>query len=257
MPEHRNNQLSRKPASNQLKQLLPPSGTLPPDWRHILWWKPVLSGLFVHSFAMALLLVVVDLLPERPVFATVVGAGGAIVLAPLYRGLENLVHGASHFDIAGNRRAKLNDFVGDLVAALPVFQTVSEFREPHLKKHHSDFNGDKDPCKKRHAEHPDVLSGELPSLWKTLAAVPRDAIAFYRVTGSNIATLMKGLLWHVALYVSPLIMLSGSATHSFGAWVLIFGPLFSATLPIVRCLAEMGEHDYRNFKTEGDKNARR
>lgn len=246
MKDFSENEHRRKPEQDLLKRM-PRIKHLPQSWVSTQWWKPVLSAALVHLTALAVFSMVI--LSSGSLMGVVFTAAlGAILLAPFYRGLENLVHGASHYDIAGIRRKRLNDLVGDIAAAYPVFQTIGQFRPLHIFMHHKHFNQGEDPCRSRHEVHPDVRSGRLPSLNKTLRSVPRDAIAFYKLVGSNPATMGKALTWHFCVYVLPLSVVHGSLGNAALAWCLVTVPLFSITLPTVRCLAEMGEHDYRDEK---------
>ena len=54
-------------------------------------------------------------------------------VARFQRGLECLVHEASHYN--WTRRRRLNDALANLLAALPVFSTVQEYRVGHFVHH--------------------------------------------------------------------------------------------------------------------------
>ena len=221
------------------------------DLRLRRWWKPVLSSLYVHSVAYTAMAGTIFALNTNAVLGLISGFFFSLVLAPLYRGLENLVHGASHGDILGNsgvllgiRRQRLNDVVGDWIAALPVGQRVSSFRERHVKDHHVGFDTDEDPCQQRMLRHTDTIRGNLPSLKATLLQLPREAVAFYRGSKSGKRTAMAGFSWHIVFLILPFSLLFGLKIAGT-AWIIIFMPLFLLTLPAVRAVAESGEHDYR------------
>lgn len=226
------------------------SGGLPHDWTKPSWWIPVGCALMVHAVTFSVIWVIAMLLADLWWAAIGIAIVGAVIVAPFFRGLESLVHGAAHYDILGFKRAAANDFLGNLVAAFPVFQTVEEFRPRHLELHHGGFNGEDDPCKQRLRAHPNTGRGALPTFWTTLQTVPSETIAFYRVVGSNPRTLIKGMAWHIIFYVLPLSAIAGSIAVASVAWGLLVAPLFTITLPIVRCLAETGEHDYRDLPAE-------
>ncbi len=80
-------------------------------------------------------------------FACTVTVG---VLARQFRGLENLVHDASYYNWSRSKRG-LNNFLGYVLAAIPVGAKLSDYRENHLR-HHGRFGTEDDPDLRRYLE---------------------------------------------------------------------------------------------------------
>ncbi len=208
----------------------------------------------------------------HPMLGLGVAAAASLPLGVLNRGLESLVHGASHYDIADDHawndriantlkawpafrdadldshlRVEWNDCLADALMAWPVFQRTGPFRRMHLDRHHGDFAGQGDPCRARMEQHADVMDGKLPSLAKTLLGLPREIMEFYKTTGANPLTALLGLGWHMAVLVLPTALLTGNPLAALAAWAAVSSPTFFLTLPTVRALAEAGEHDYASL----------
>jgi fatty acid desaturase len=177
----------------------------------------------------------------RPVLAGAVALLAILAVACGYRGLENLVHGASHDYMSRNRR--INDLIGDLLFAAPVGQTVEAFRRTHLIDHHSSFGAAIDPCWRRMAQHADVAAGRLPGLAGTLARAPADALAFYRTAGVRPIALVWPLLWQAAFVYGPAALAVGPRKALF-AYALVAPLSLLVILPLIRTFAESSEHDY-------------
>jgi len=249
--------LTRKPSRATRRRMLPDGADAAlrkldlSDIESQKWWQPVRSAALVHGCTFAAMLAVGAVVERTPIGGTLLAVGASIALAPLYRGLENLVHGASHSDILGGagkflgrRRRDVNDWVGNLIAAAPVGQDVDAFRKGHVRDHHVGFDTERDPCRLRMMRHPDTVKGNLPSLAGTLRQMPRETIAFYRIARGNRRTVLRGFIWHLLFMVAPAATVIGWSPAA-SAWSMIFLPLFTLTLPTVRTLAEAGEHDYR------------
>lgn len=221
------------------------------DLRNPRWVVPLSRACGVHLAVGGTIAATAAVTQDSMVGGVAIGAVAAALLSFAYRGLENLVHGASHHDIFGRKgevmrrsRAAMNDCLGNMIIAIPVAQDVAAFRAGHLADHHGGFDRARDPCRKRMLRHKDVQANKLPSLAVTLRQVPAETIAFYRTVGASPWMPLRCLLWHAAVYVAPLAMIFGFV-DALLAWALVMMPLFLVTLPIVRCLAETGEHDYR------------
>lgn len=83
----------------------------------------------------------------------------AVAIARQQRALENLVHSASHFEFS-RKNKKLNDFLGNVLAAFPVANIVEDYRKGHFL-HHRAYNSELDPCKKRNRKAPEYLNQQL------------------------------------------------------------------------------------------------
>lgn len=220
------------------------------DLRTPRWWVPLSRAAGVHLAAITAIGATAALSQISVSYAAVAGVACATALSVGYRGLENLVHGGSHYDICGRKgkvlgrsRASMNDCVCNMTMAIPAAQDVVNFRTGHLADHHGGFDRPRDPCRARMLQHPDVQADRLPSLRQTLLRVPAETAAFYRTVGAKPWMAARCLLWHAAVYVAPLALVFGGSVAAF-AWALVMLPLFSIALPTVRCLAETGEHDY-------------
>lgn len=214
------------------------------------WHVPVRRALSVHIVGFVSIMAVAAATSFGAGAAGLAAVAAAVVMGIGYRGLENLVHGASHRDILDGpgkvcriSRRTLNDAIGNAIAAIPVAQDVDAFRQTHLPDHHGGFGGEQDPCSSRMIEHPDVTAGGLPTFWGTLKRVPKETVNFYRTVGGKPRFAVRAIAWHATAMIAPAAMLVG-LTAALIAWAAVFGITFSITLPTVRTLAESGEHDY-------------
>lgn len=210
---------------------------------------PIAQGSAVHLATGACLSGIAAGMTAGSWLAVPAVVASAIVLAPGWRGLENLTHGAAHHDLGGKAgygglsRAG-NDAVGNLLFAVPVLQDVAAFRANHLGPHHGGFDSERDPCRIRMESHPDTAIGELPTARTTLGRLTEEVAGFYTIVGGQEVFALRTLVWHFLVYVLPLAIMFGLTT-AVVAWLGLFAVLFSLTLPVVRAVAESGEHDYR------------
>ena len=159
------------------------------------------------------------------------------------RGLECLVHEASHYNVLSNKTG--NDFMGNFLAAIPVFSTVEHYRNSH-SRHHAAFGTDRDPDKPRHHELNLIdLDREHPSKFfsQILKRLPKYVPGWWKAIGTtwNITTI--SVVWHCAFVVAPVSMLYDFPT-AFQYWVVAFFIPFFMFLPILRMIGEAAEHDY-------------
>ncbi len=172
-----------------------------------------------------------------------------LILLPLtgrsLRGLENLVHWASHYHWSTNRR--VNDWLSNPLVAVPLLQTVGGFRSTH-QPHHQELGSDNDPCRIRY-----LAVHDLPGLDRTsperfiTTMLPRLCgyfVPWFRTTGSGLRTLAMFLAWHG-------IVLTLGATwigwrDAVSAWLLFFALPMLGPLTLIRFIAEAAEHDYIN-----------
>ena len=210
---------------------------------------PIVQGLGVHMLTGASLAALGALMTSDSMWAIPAFVVSAVALAPGWRGLENLIHGAGHCDMGGKPgyggvSRKANDAIGNALFAVPLMQDVKAFRDNHNSPHHGGFDGDRDPCRERMEAHPETRNGKLPSAGVTVARLPSEMSGFYRTVGSESGFALRALAWHMAVYILPFAAIFGLTT-AFVAWIGLFSILFSLTLPLVRAVAESGEHDYR------------
>lgn len=74
-----------------------------------------------------------------------------LIIGSRQRAVSNLTHDASHVNLFSNRG--LNDFIANVFCALPMFETVSSYRESHSKHHRFLGNLDKDPDSASHLSY--------------------------------------------------------------------------------------------------------
>lgn len=235
------------PEARALQRTIVTSDLMKIDWRH-----PVGRAMFVHIVGWMLLgLVAAFLQGYGWQVAGLLGLCASLIMASLYRGLENLIHGASHFDIfrgsgkvLGMASSVLNDRVGNALMGFPVGQTVENFRQAHVVDHHGRFGSAADPCAGRMRAYPETQKNALPSVWSALRRVPIEVRAFYRGLANSRRTAIFAMFWHLAINVVSFSLLFGFGV-ALTSWAVVFVPTLFVVLPIVRCLAESGEHDYR------------
>jgi fatty acid desaturase len=203
---------------------------------------PIARAVGVHFTTALAILAVAILFNYSLPLAAAAAACAAVPIGRGYRGLECLVHGASHYDIFEIRRGRANDMVADALMAFPSFQTTAAFRELHFV-HHARFGGDGDPCMIRMQANDNVKAGLLPSLMSTLKRLPQEMLGFYRLVGAKPVSFATGLAWHFAVLVAPVAALFGW-TAAAAAWAMTMLPVFTLALPVIRALGEAGEHDY-------------
>lgn len=203
-------------------------------------WPLVARAGMAHVAAMAAPVAVALALPAGPLVSVPLTAIAALLLAREGRALESCVHWFAH-GVFDRRDRKLNDMVGDILAAGPVGQRVAAFEDIHVPQHHNRTFTDKDPCGVRMTAHPDVKAGGLPKIARTLRRVPRDALDFYRNVGSR-PSMLAGRLAAQALWLTPAIKLVG-LEPALAAWAVL-ELLSQALLAVMRSFAEAREHDY-------------
>ncbi|MFY0595473.1 MAG: fatty acid desaturase [Cognatishimia sp.] len=184
-----------------------------------------------------------------------------VVIARQLRGLEIMVHDASHLTWVRSS-PKLNHFLADLFVGAPVLSSVKEYWKSH-RIHHGQYGSHKDPCLQRFTDM-GVTDIDLSTHWKIARAVvawlPSYNAAYYREIGSQ-STYQWTLFiaWHFCVLVAPLATLLtlgigfelqvGMALALFG-WVIFWVLPAMVFLPIIRSIAETEEHDYEAGETE-------
>jgi fatty acid desaturase len=168
------------------------------------------------------------------------------ILARSLRGLENMVHEASHFNFSSKRA--LNDALGNTLAAYWLFQTVNLFRIPHMI-HHSSYGLANDPDRTRY----DALN---------LHSIERGSmLRFFLQVCKRMPKYLAG--WHGQFYKHPMLLIGCVAWH-LGAttvvslllpqiwfiWGCGFWIPFIFYLPFLRFLAETEKHDYASGNNE-------
>lgn len=184
-----------------------------------------------------------------------------VVIARQLRGLEIMVHDASHLTWVRSK-PKLNHFLADLFVGAPVLSSVKEYWKSH-RIHHGQYGSHKDPCLQRFTDM-GVNDIDLSTHWKIARAVvawlPSYNAAYYREIGSQSAYQWSLFIaWHFCVLVAPLATLLtlgmgfelqvGMALALFG-WVIFWVLPAMVFLPVIRSIAETEEHDYEAGDTE-------
>lgn len=193
----------------------------------------ILSGTLSYSLWMRGNWLLLALL--SPVLLTIAGRS--------MRGLECLVHEASHCNLSRARR--LNDMLADLLCAWPVLSEVAKYRQSHLV-HHRSLGHETDPDRVRYerlnlqtldrSTTPALVFGVLIRL---LPYIP----SWWWAIGVSGTTVVRFGLWHLLLFGVPMALVLGPG-HAVVFWCITWAiPLF-LVLPIIRFIAEAAEHEY-------------
>lgn len=165
-----------------------------------------------------------------------------IVIASRQRGLENLIHEATHFNLCIN--FKLNDFIAWFFLALPMCHNLKRERQMHLKGHHQNFWDNKlDPDFERYQsmgldQLPAVSYTNLVSiLFKAFPNYVLDVIpAFFLQKDQKFSHIILRIVYWLAVF-------------SFFYYVQLLNELvlfwflpFFITLTVIRFIAEVSEH---------------
>lgn len=159
------------------------------------------------------------------------------------RGLECLVHDASHLSLSRRHRL-LNDVLANLLAAFPTLSTVQRYRASH-SLHHEQFNTPADVDKHRHRDHDFHGLKRRPVLELVrglLVRYRRYLPGWWKAIGSNGLTLSAFAGWHF-VFVGLLASRLGWPPVVAG-WVVTWFVPFFFFLPMLRMFGEAGEHDY-------------
>lgn len=168
-----------------------------------------------------------------------------LMMARQMRALENVVHFGSHNTFS--RTGWLNDLICNVVAGWPLLQSVAHYRRFH-HVHHGHYGSEKDPCKSRFAMMADRrnLRTTRDLLFAVARWMPAYIKSYYADIGTRGSTLVCFAAWHLAVFaaISQLASLS-TALHM----LLVWGIAFLFVLPVIRSIAEYGEHDYARGTT--------
>ncbi len=159
------------------------------------------------------------------------------------RGLECLVHEASHYNWSRNKQ--MNDILADLFAAWPVLSSVTNFRSTHLI-HHSHLGGPGDTGRVRFLElrlseldRSSFIKVSIGLLGRLGLYVPRW---WWAILADRLVVL-RFILWHLVVFIGPIALLYGWA-YSLGFWLYSWGIPVFCVLPCLRLIGEQSEHDY-------------
>lgn len=187
----------------------------------------------------------------------------AVLIARQQRGLELMVHDASHKSWY-SVDAKINNMLADLLVAYPVLSSVSVYWKSH-RIHHGKYGSHRDPCRQRFDDM-GLAELDLSTKWKITCAVIKWIypynLAYYEEIGSLSLTQWGAFIcWHLVVMIIP----SSFAAHvflevgivqsiaiGFSGWLMFWMLPFTFFLPVLRSIAESEEHDYENGDTEFD-----
>lgn len=174
-----------------------------------------------------------------------------VVTSRSLRGLENMIHEASHFNWS-RRHRRTNDVLAAMLAAAPTGSRISHYRVSHLL-HHGQFGTAIDPDRQRY-EDLDLEDLDRSSYGPFVRGMARRFIRYefgwLREMGTSPRYLAVPVCWTAVVLFLPLVVLAGwgTALVAAGLWVVSFG----VGLPAVRFVSEVSEHSYRDAQTVFD-----
>jgi fatty acid desaturase len=200
-------------------------------------------------------------LPLTFVFAVFGYALTATIIGRQQRGLELMVHDASHGAWHRSDR-RINNLLADIIVAYPVLSNVKAYWASH-RIHHGQYGSHLDPCRKRFAEM-GLPHLDLSTRWKIVRAVirwlPYYNAAYYKEIGSQEWRQWAFFAaWHVTVFLGPAVLLlwlylgispMGAVALAFLAWTVFWMLPALMFLPVIRSIAESEEHDYDRGETE-------
>jgi fatty acid desaturase len=74
-----------------------------------------------------------------------------LIVGSRQRAISNLTHDASHVNLFTN--IVINDFISNIFCALPMYETVSKYRESHIKHHRFLGDVERDPDSRSHLNY--------------------------------------------------------------------------------------------------------
>lgn len=168
-----------------------------------------------------------------------------LAIARFQRGLENLVHEGAHYNWL-RKPQRVNDLLVTLLAALPTFTRVENYRRSHLD-HHNNFGSDHDSDLLRYQR----LDVEGLDRRRPLAFAAGLARRFGRYVAGwwrhslevDPGSLVYAVLWHAVVLVLPLSLLLGPLWGPL-AWLAWWIVPFFLVLPWHRFVAEAAKHQY-------------
>lgn len=159
------------------------------------------------------------------------------------RGLECLVHEASHYNVTKNKA--INDIIGNVFAAFPVFSNVNNYRISHTR-HHSQLGRNGDPDLPRHIDlNLTEIDRARPIQFtiRILACLPSYVPGWWKAIGTTWKIFLVGVLWHTTFVILPATVFGGLEVALY-FWTLTYFVPFFFFLPILRLIGEAAEHDY-------------
>lgn len=176
-----------------------------------------------------------------PLAAVAVSVAVTVAMTRFLRGLECLVHEASHDN--WDRRRPRNDAFANLLAGLPVLTRVQPYRVGHMV-HHRNLGSPLDPDAIRYRELGlDELdrSRLLMLVLHVARLVPRSVTSWFAVVGLDRRTAVGSAAWY-GVVVSAVALVADPAVAALGLAHVVVA--FLGPLPFVRIIGEAEEHRY-------------
>lgn len=166
-------------------------------------------------------------------------------IARSMRALECMVHEFGHGVFTKNRF--VNDLVGNMLVALPMFTTIAAMRESHNDPHHKNLGmRGIDPDLRRYDQMDahDLDRSNARSFARDVAVrLPSYVIGWSRLTTGS-STVLIAFLWHAALVWLPLYMFYGDVAAALARVVLFWIVPQLVMLSVIRFIGETGKHVY-------------
>jgi fatty acid desaturase len=174
-----------------------------------------------------------------------------VIIGRQLRGLENLVHEASHFNWSRNHR-RVNDILGCLLAGLPTGAKIAAYRTNHLL-HHGRFGTGDDPDLVRYRQ----LNAEAMRrtsvrsfAWDVLIRLPKYQLGWLQAIKSSPLIFSAPFVWCAAIITVPAFFMLGTrgAIEASAIWLIAY----LIALPVIRFVGEASEHIYSTTRTVFD-----
>ncbi len=175
--------------------------------------------------------------------ATLAYAASVFLIARQQRGIECMVHDASHGNWTKNR--KLNNKLADLLVAYPSLQSIKEYWRSH-KRHHGCFAGLDDPCRRRYYELRSLFADN-----HIIRLIIHYILGYYKEVARKPITVLRYAAWHGIVYIFPLSFIFGLPV-ALPIWTLFWLVPQATVLQLIRLVGELEEHDYEIRTTEAE-----
>ncbi|BAW80758.1 fatty acid desaturase [Candidatus Nitrosoglobus terrae] len=183
----------------------------------------------------------------------------ALIIASRQKGLENLIHEASHFNLSRNR--KINDTMCYWAGAMWLHPglTLEDERKSHVEGHHAFFwDVARDP---KYQGHKSIGLDQLPqkTIWGVICVLSRALARLYRwklfsiIKGGSLLKTAGSRYETVRRVVVILMVVILIYSGLFIPFILYFFLPAITLLPIISFIAQMSEHSGTIGYTEFDK----
>jgi fatty acid desaturase len=170
-----------------------------------------------------------------------------VVSARSMRGLECLVHDASHMN--WSRRRVVNDIAANLLAGWPLMNDVDSYRQTHLL-HHSQLGSSEDTDLARWVEL-DLVHLRRGEPLRFGAGLFRRLVPYmigwWQAVGLSWRTVAKFTIWQAVAFALACLLFGTKVAVI--VWVVGWVIPFVFVLPIVRFIGEIEEHRYDGTET--------